>query len=372
MVIGVFQMKVLVLHPPMYPVNYDFYNRLGNYVDLVVFQFGEYPSDHPNWTFEKLKYKAESFDLHMIGKNSDSLKNQLFGLKFNSIKEMKPDIVLSIAFWIPSLYFSLLSKILDFKLIILTNAIEATEKNSSLLRKLFRKIICINTHSFISASSLTSQYLQSLCPHNNIHLSLQTIETKKWSNVILSLPSQNDLRNELNLPNNTNILLGVGNFSYKKNWTIALESMKQIENCLFVLIGSGIEHDHYISYINDNDLSTKVLIIDRKEGDALKKYFKASDFFVLPSLYEQFGFVVPEALSSDLPVLCSQNTGASSLIKNDYNGYVIDPEKNFALEIEKVIKRLDTMKKNAYESVKDYTLENRAEEFYSIFQKVMR
>lgn len=364
-------MKVLVLHPPMYPVNYDFYNYLGESVDLTIFQFGEYPSDHPSWTANSLKKMRKNFKLQVFGTGSDSLKNQFYSLNINQIRLVKPNIVLSIAFWLPSFYFSLLSRILNFKFLILTNAIDATEQQNTFFRDLYRKTICLNTTCFISASSKTSLYLQSLCIKNQIELSIQTIEVKNWRKNILALDSKQKLRLKLKLPQDKIILLGVGNFIHKKNWISVLHMMKEEENCIFVLIGGGENYADYNSYIVKNELKSKVIMLDRKEGIELKKYFKSSDIFILPSLFEQFGFVVLEALASDLPVLCSNNAGASSLIVDGYNGYVFNPKENANSYLKKIINNLDIFQSNAFKSVENKTLKNRAHEFHTIFKKVL-
>jgi glycosyltransferase involved in cell wall biosynthesis len=53
---------------------------------------------------------------------------------------------------------------------------------------------------------------------------------------------------------------------------------------------------------------------------------------ILPSIEEQFGFVVIEALALGLPVLVSSNAGAvDELIDNGVNGWIVDPYRPAAL-----------------------------------------
>ena len=55
-------MKVVFLHPPMYPVCVDLFNIMGKFMDLTVCQIGEYPSHHTSWTVENLgKYIHKGF-----------------------------------------------------------------------------------------------------------------------------------------------------------------------------------------------------------------------------------------------------------------------------------------------------------------------
>ena len=67
---------------------------------------------------------------------------------------------------------------------------------------------------------------------------------------------------------------------------------------------------------------------------ANKTAVKAADAFVFPTLQDQFGYVVIEALASGLPVICSKKAGVSSIIENGKNGYLVNPEGNFAKKIE--------------------------------------
>ncbi|NGY37404.1 glycosyltransferase family 4 protein [Flavobacterium sp. XN-5] len=363
-------MKVVVLHPPLYPVNYDFYNHLGSLVDLIVLQFGEYPSDHVDWTAESLTYKRKSFELVVIGNGSDSFRNQLNFSFLTHIRKFKPDIVLSIAFWIPSILIALLKRTLKCKFIILTNAILATEKDTSYLRKLLRQITLQKTDCVISASQLSTDFLNSINKNLNIRLSKQTIDVFQWTKDINSIPDKKQLRKTLKLPENKIVFLGVGNFSYKKNWMSAISLLEKRNDSILVLIGDGAEKDKYIAYIKENNLGDKVILVPVKEGLGLKAYYKAADVFILPSLYEQYGFVVVEALICRLPVLCSKNVGASCLIEDGYNGYLIDPLKGFGEAANDIIKNYKMISSNCYLSVKDMTLENRAQEFHEIFKSI--
>jgi glycosyltransferase involved in cell wall biosynthesis len=365
-------MKVLVLHPPMYPINYDFYNYLGKNINLVIFQFGEYPNDHPTWSAKKLANKKKFFKLKIFGTGSDSFRNQLYAFKIKEIISIKPDIVLSIAFWLPSFYYSILSKFCNFKFLILTNAIPASESNNSFMRTLYRKIICINSDALISASNLTTKYLNSLSISTKQYLSIQTIDTDIWQNQLLELDNKSQLREELKLPKNKTILLSVGNFILLKNWNSVFKQINYVNNCFYILIGSGELKEDYLQFITKNNLTDKVLIVSKKEQHELQKYYKASDIFIFPSFKDTFGFVVLEALASSIPVICSSKVGASCLITNDYNGYIINPNENFDESISKCITNITVMKKNALNSVKDKTLTNRAKEFYSIFKEVLK
>ena len=68
----------------------------------------------------------------------------------------------------------------------------------------------------------------------------------------------------------------------------------------------------FTSFVPDADMS-------RHLGDALA--------LIMPSIEEQWGVAVNEALFLGVPILCSENVGArDGLVRNGLNGYVFNPD----------------------------------------------
>lgn len=61
-------------------------------------------------------------------------------------------------------------------------------------------------------------------------------------------------------------------------------------------------------------------------GDPLPAYHRA-ELFVLPSLHDGFGFVVAEAMACGLPVIVTEDSGASCLVRNNENGWIVPSGK---------------------------------------------
>jgi len=143
-------MKILILHPPLYPVNHKFFNILGKYADVIVYSFGEYPRLHQHWTIHEMKKKATNYKIKVFGKGAISFKTQMNPSFLNELRIDKPDFVISVAFWFPSLYSSLFKKVLGYKFLITTDAIVETEKNISYTKiKLDNLFVKILTHLYL-------------------------------------------------------------------------------------------------------------------------------------------------------------------------------------------------------------------------------
>jgi glycosyltransferase involved in cell wall biosynthesis len=55
----------------------------------------------------------------------------------------------------------------------------------------------------------------------------------------------------------------------------------------------------------------------------LYRYYSDSSVYVLPSIEDGFGMVVSEAMACGVPVICSANAGASDILDDGVNGYVV-------------------------------------------------
>ncbi len=363
-------MKVVILHPPLYPMNHKLFNILGRHIDLVVYSFGEYPKLHTNWNIYKFQREAKYYKIKVFGVGTTGNRKQFSAKAFFELIGERADVVMSVAFWVPSLYASSMKRFLKFKFVIITDAILETEKNISNLKKLYRKILCSNTDMVISASSLTTKYIQTLSSKTQVKESIQTIDVCLWTETINLLPDKTTLRHKLNLPIDKKILLGVGNFIEKKNWEYVLENIKYIEDTIFLLIGGGELEDSYRQYIQLNRLEERVIILSRKEGVELIRFFKASDVFIFPSLYDQFGYVVLEALCSGLPVICSNRTGACTLIQDRYNGFLVDPCEKITDCVHYLVQNNNKMAINSQNSVKNLTINKKATEYLNLLNEI--
>jgi len=92
----------------------------------------------------------------------------------------------------------------------------------------------------------------------------------------------------------------------------------------------------------------------------LYRWYSNSSIFVLPSLCNGFGMVVPEAMACGLPVIVTTNTGASDIVRDGKDGFVV-PIRDVEALREKILffyKNEDArveMGHNAKEHVQQFT-----------------
>jgi UDP-glucose:(heptosyl)LPS alpha-1,3-glucosyltransferase len=99
------------------------------------------------------------------------------------------------------------------------------------------------------------------------------------------------------------------------------------EDYVILLVGAGAERKgHAIARQAARHVKhkrVKLVIVDSPPPVAMPHVYAAADVFLLPSLYDPFANVTLEALAAGLPVITSAQNGASEIIQNEVNGFVL-------------------------------------------------
>ncbi len=98
-----------------------------------------------------------------------------------------------------------------------------------------------------------------------------------------------------------------------------------------VLAGDGDEKEELQRYAAALGLKDHVRWVGFVPYQNLGAYYEACDVFVLPSLEDTWGIVVPEAMLFGKPILCSQQAGAHEIVREGVNGFVFDARNPEAL-----------------------------------------
>ena len=152
---------------------------------------------------------------------------------------------------------------------------------------------------------------------------------------------------------------------------------KKKENIQLVLVGSGEKEylNAFLEKIRPWTDSGDILYYEKASQKELALIYQRSDMFVFASNYEIFGMVLLESMFFGLPVISSMNGGASVLIRNGINGYIMEhfnvqewEEKILALAGNK--EQCVRMGKNAHETIEKHFLwESLADQFLDAYEE---
>ncbi len=135
--------------------------------------------------------------------------------------------------------------------------------------------------------------------------------------------------NAVNLPNNTDlemvpirqnekIVLFLGRVTMQKGPEYFLQAARKVidryPNVRFVMAGSGDMVRICIQMAADLKLGGHVTFTGFLRGNDVDKIFKMADLYVMPSVSEPFGIAPLEALSHNVPVIISKQSGVSEVL----------------------------------------------------------
>ena len=122
--------------------------------------------------------------------------------------------------------------------------------------------------------------------------------------------------------------LYVGSFIYRKGVDLLAQAFSElvesVQNVRLVVAGDGD------AGLLDRQLSPAAAARVVRHGfvpwDRLPELYRQGDFLVMPSRYDGWGLVIPEAMASGVPVLGSTEAGATlDLVREDVTGWRVRP-----------------------------------------------
>ncbi len=225
-------------------------------------------------------------------------------------------------------------------------------KNSVLNRWLFSHVIT----TIIANSEMTKHTIlarnSNLFNPNKIHVIYNGINLKKF-----------DKREKKTLyrKKEQEIILGTaGRFTKQKNHHFLIDLAHELKkrNLFFKILIAGtgkLESEIKNRTIRENIYETFVFLGFQKN---IKSFMCSIDLFLLPSLWEGFGYVIVEAMACHKPVIAFNISSNPEIIKNESNGILtpVNDVKAFADAIENLYgnnKEISLLGNNAREWVEE-------------------
>lgn len=123
-----------------------------------------------------------------------------------------------------------------------------------------------------------------------------------------------------NIHKDEKIVLFLGRITMQKGPEYFLAAAKKVlevmDNVKFVMAGSGDMIRRTIEMAASMGIGHKVLFTGFLRGPDVDKVFKMADLYVMPSVSEPFGIAPLEAMSHDVPVIISKQSGVSEVVQH--------------------------------------------------------
>lgn len=139
-----------------------------------------------------------------------------------------------------------------------------------------------------------------------------------------SLPSKNDLKQEMGFPPEKRILIYVGRLDANKNPQLLIDAFElladEMDDIHLMIVGKG-DYETTFSRIKHYGKVTFTGFVGKER---LKKLYSIADVGIIPSHYEEFGYTALEMMMFGIPVIANCNHGLGAVVENGQTGILLD------------------------------------------------
>jgi len=124
----------------------------------------------------------------------------------------------------------------------------------------------------------------------------------------------------------TKVLMHASNFRPVKNIPVVIQVFSEVRKRLqakLVMVGDGPEKAGAEQLAREMGVHRDVLFLGNQ--DCMEEMLPLADVFLLPSSSESFGLVALEAMSAEVPVVCSNAGGLPEVVEHGFTGFLHEP-----------------------------------------------
>ncbi|MED2972870.1 glycosyltransferase family 4 protein [Fictibacillus sp. B-59209] len=149
------------------------------------------------------------------------------------------------------------------------------------------------------------------------------IDTNKFKEILVNKTKK---RSEIGIDDNSLIVLSVGELNKNKNHETIIRSIAQLDkpDIYYVICGEGPLVNYLKNLTMELGMENQVKLLGFRTDIA--ELSKVSDIFAFPSFREGLSLSLMEAMTSGLPVVCSNIRGNSDLVVDGKGGYLVNPD----------------------------------------------
>lgn len=190
-------------------------------------------------------------------------------------------------------------------------------------------------------------------------------------------PARPDIAIPPKIAKDDKIVLFLGRVTMQKGPEYFLQAAKRVlevmDDVKFVVAGTGDKIQEMIEAVAEAGIGPKVVFTGFLRGPDLERVFEMADVYVMPSVSEPFGIAPLEAISHDVPVIMSKQSGVSEVIEHALKVDFWDTDE-MANKIVAVLRHPPlgaTLRKHADFELRRLTWEGAADKCLEVYRSVL-
>jgi len=149
--------------------------------------------------------------------------------------------------------------------------------------------------------------------------------------------------------------------------------VKRDNSYKLIIVGDGVLLDEMKELSKTLGVNKETSFLGLRKRNELPEIFGMSDISVLYSKNEGSPLSVKESLACGIPVVASNVGDVPLIIKNDYNGYLVENEsvEELALKMKLALNISTELKQNCIDSIQNYTIDKVNDEMINLYKSIL-
>ena len=145
---------------------------------------------------------------------------------------------------------------------------------------------------------------------------------------------RSEVRRQIGIPKDDPVMIAVATFKRQKGHHYLLEAavpvVHRFSRLRILLVGDGDLRETLVEQSNQLGLQENVHFLGTRHD--IPDLLAASDYFVLPSLWEGLSVALLEAMASGLPIIATTVSGTKQVMIHGESGWLVAPGRSHELE----------------------------------------
>ncbi len=178
--------------------------------------------------------------------------------------------------------------------------------------------------------------------------------------------------------NNKKVVLFLGRITLHKGPDYFIKAAKKVldqrDDVIFVVSGSGDMENQVVEQAADLGIADRVLFTGFLRNKELKKIYKMATLYVMPSVSEPFGITPLESLACKTPVLVSNQSGISEILRHclKVDFWDIDEMANKIISVLDNKELEECLADNGFLEIDRFRWDNAAEKILAIYNELTK
>ena len=242
-----------------------------------------------------------------------------------TLRRIRPEVVFTSGFSVWTFLACMLRRCGKWKLVIIYDGSSpSVDRTDSRFQQAWRRFLARQADAFVTNSRAGKKYLvESLTvPSNKVFVHPYEVpDPKLWQSEPIE---RSDKEKGI-------VFVTVSQLIKQKGLGQLIEAVRLLhehmseDNFAVLVVGDGPLRVELEEKVKEYGLNDWIKFVGRVEYERLGHVLQVADVFVFPTLEDVWGVAPLEAMAMGKPVICSKYAGASELVQDSVNGYIVDP-----------------------------------------------